>query len=599
MKFFNKNTRASLLSFIKTPFFLLFFIGFATYFSSFWNDFVWDDRFFFVRNILTQDLNHIYQIFTSNTTAGAGSESNYYRPLATLSFALDHVLWGGRVFGYHLTNIFFHCLNACFTFLLLTMLRIKKKPAFLIALLFLIHPMQTEAVTYLSSRGDIFYLFFLLLSLLLFTKTLYSSSTTVKLFQRKVTIPKSSLLFISTLLFPLSVLSKEGALTTIPIYAAVLLVFALQKKIDIKTLHRDYKGHGVVILALTWIALVYFGLRLTILNFSDSLNYGGESSIYTTHILIRILTFLRTVPEYVRLFLVPYPLYLERSVPIITSLWNGYVLGAIVLIFFLIGLGIYELRKLHTGWIFFALILIGSNLFSVSGILIPQTGLLRENWMYMPITGCYIIFYIFYSLWLKPLVHAHQKLAWACVIIYCIVLIVMTIQQNYNWRSNLAYFAHNLQFTSTARLKLNLGSAYIATNKLDLALKTLQEGVKISDSYPQTHLDIALIYISQKKLDLAEKELLWSLKIDPGYYYSYRFLIAIYEQEKRYDKAIPYLKAFNHIYLNDSSLLTMYGYALYKNGQKDEAEQEFQRAIFVSKHNPTLLKEIADIKKEN
>src|SRR5258708_2137096 len=87
---------------------ILFLIGFGTYFSSFTNQFVWDDYHFFNQNILIQDLSHINQIFFSNTTAGAGVSSNYYRPFTSLTYAFDHALFGWNVIEMHIVNTLFH-----------------------------------------------------------------------------------------------------------------------------------------------------------------------------------------------------------------------------------------------------------------------------------------------------------------------------------------------------------------------------------------------------------------------------------------------------------------------------------------------------------
>src|SRR5258708_3916223 len=367
-------------------------VDFLTYLSSFWNQFVWDDDHFFYQNILTQNLSHIKEIFLTNTTAGAGVESNYYRPIATLSFAIDHAIWGWNPFSLHLVTTVFHILNGVLFFLLLLKLRFGKTAAFLIGMIFLIHPIQTEAVTYLSDRGDVLYMFFLLVSLYVFTLTLYETQIVRKFFGKKIVVPKNILLLLAVVLFPISILSKEGALTTSPLYIGILILFAVQQKIDFYTLHRKYRSHFLVILCIILISLIYFGLRLTVLNFGNSLNYSGEQGVYGTHVTVRLLTFLKTIPIYIRLLLIPYPLYLERTTKVVTSLLDPYVLVSIALIVLSIFLGYIELLKQKTVWIFFSLILIFSNLASVSGI-IPMTGLLRENWLYMPMVGFFIIIF--------------------------------------------------------------------------------------------------------------------------------------------------------------------------------------------------------------
>ncbi len=575
---------------------LLFVIGFVTYASSFQNQFVWDDDHFFHQNIFTQNLSHLREIFTSNTTAGAGVSSNYYRPITTVTFAIDHLIWGWNPIGLHFTNTLFHVVNGILLLLLLIRLQFGKLGSFLLTIIFLIHPIQTEAVTYLSSRGDVFYTFFLLLSLHLFTITLYKRSLTILISSKSIHLSQTFLLFLSIILFLLSILSKEGALTTVPIYAGIFWIFALQKKLSLRELHKRYRNHFIALMLLVWITLVYFGMRLTILNFGSSLNYSGDQSAYATHLSLRLFTFLKTLVIYLYLLIIPYPLYLERSTSIVTSVLNPWVLGSIGMIATTISLGIIELKRKHTCWIFFALIIIFSNLLSVSGI-IPMTGLLRENWLYMPMIGFYLIIFVVGKMFFLPYLEKREKLFAIIFLLYCLILISMTIQQNSHWKNKIAYFEHNLRFTNTARLHLNLGNAYIGKGDQDKALAHLRKAAQIEDNYPQTHYNIANIYVQKGKFDLAEKELLISLAIDPDYLYAYPVLLSIYEHQNQPEKSLPYLKRLNAIYPNDLKLTLTFAKNLYSAKQYDEAEKQFKKAIRLSRNDPKLIKAINDTKK--
>jgi len=308
------------------------------------------------------------------------------------------------------------------------------------------------------------------------------------------------------------------------------------------------------------------------------------------------LTFVTTLPQYVRLLLVPYPLYLERSTVVITSFLHPMVMLGL----FLVGLGVFsgivEIHKKRTSWIIFGLILIFANLASVSGI-IPMTGLLRENWLYMPMIGFYMIIFVLAQYFFLPFIKAHTKLLSIGFILYCMILIGMTIQQNYNWRNNIAYYEHNLRFTNTARLRLNIGNAYLKIGDYKRALFHLHEGMRIEDSYPQTHYNIGSIYLGQNKLDQAEREFLNSLAIDPSYLFAYGPLIIIYEKKREFTKALPYLKRMNRIYPSDLKLAIMYAQDLYSSGMRQEADVQFAHAIKLSHNDPKLIQAIAETKK--
>lgn len=557
----------------------LFSVGILTYYSSFKNEFVWDDNHFFYQNIFTQSLSHILEIFSSNTTAGAGATSNYYRPLTTFSFALDHQIWGWNPIGFHLANTIIHIFNAFLIYLLLAKLGLRRKISLVLAIIFLVHPIQTEAVTYLSSRGDILYTFLLLLSLYLFTKALDSKKKTL-------------MLLISLLLFPLSILSKEGAITTVPIYAIILVLFSFSHKITIPKLYRKYKSHFLLVVLIFWITLVYFLLRLTVLNFNNSLDYGGlEYSSYGSHLSVRLLTFIKTIIIYIQLILIPYPLYLERSTTLSTSVFDPYVLSSISVLLLTIIFGIYEIKKRKTVWIFFSLVLIFSNLLSVSG-LIPQTALIRENWLYMPIVGFYLIVITILSFLFSRFIKSHCFLFMSIFIVLSVTYIAITIHQNYNWRNSIVFFEHNLKFTQTARLHLNLGNAYMGKNDYRAAAYHLQSAIQMEDVYPQSHYNLGNLYLKVGKTDEAKNEFLKSIQLDPNYLYSYSPLIRIYEKEGNFSQSVILLKRLNIIYPNDLSLTLLYAQDLYQNGETSEAEIQFQKALQIANNDPKLIQAI-------
>jgi len=94
----------------------------------------------------------------------------YYRPLAILSLLGDFYLFGGKIAGYHLINILLHLCNALLVYQLAMLFLKEEKTApfysFLAALLFALHPINTEAVVWIACRPDLLCCFFSLLCLL-------------------------------------------------------------------------------------------------------------------------------------------------------------------------------------------------------------------------------------------------------------------------------------------------------------------------------------------------------------------------------------------------------------------------------------------------
>ncbi|MFQ5669569.1 MAG: tetratricopeptide repeat protein [Acidobacteriota bacterium] len=81
--------------------------------------------------------------------------AGYYRPLVTLSFALDRWLGGGSPLPFHLTNLLLHLLLALTVWLTSLHLTGHRGVALGTAILFAVHPVHVEAVAWISGRGDL------------------------------------------------------------------------------------------------------------------------------------------------------------------------------------------------------------------------------------------------------------------------------------------------------------------------------------------------------------------------------------------------------------------------------------------------------------
>lgn len=89
-----------------------------------------------------------------------------YRPLTLLSLGLDFRLYGEQPFGYHLSSVLLHLLNALLVHQLALRLLTRRGAALGAALFYAVHPLQTEVVTWISSRGDLLMSSFFLAGLL-------------------------------------------------------------------------------------------------------------------------------------------------------------------------------------------------------------------------------------------------------------------------------------------------------------------------------------------------------------------------------------------------------------------------------------------------
>jgi Tfp pilus assembly protein PilF len=149
----------------------------AVYANTLGHGFVWDDPHLITRNVDTHRLRSIPLHFASEFLEGrrpgeTGPVNAYWRPVVLVTLTLDHALWGLAPAGYHLTNVLLHALNAALVFLLFRTIPRTRAAAFPAAILFACHPLQTNAVAYISGRTDLLAALFVLLGCILLARRL-------------------------------------------------------------------------------------------------------------------------------------------------------------------------------------------------------------------------------------------------------------------------------------------------------------------------------------------------------------------------------------------------------------------------------------------
>jgi Flp pilus assembly protein TadD len=140
------------------------------YLNALHNPYVYDDNRTVLNNVSIEDIRNVQHIVFREST----------RPLVNFSYALDRAIWRSQPLGHHLTSVLLHVLNVFLVFHLAWLATEDRRarshpgasdpppsiPAFVAASLFGLHPMQTEAVGYISGRSEVLYAAFFLLALL-------------------------------------------------------------------------------------------------------------------------------------------------------------------------------------------------------------------------------------------------------------------------------------------------------------------------------------------------------------------------------------------------------------------------------------------------
>jgi tetratricopeptide (TPR) repeat protein len=126
----------------------------------------WDDEEYVINNPLIQELSFSGLIDIFSTLQVAGN----YHPITLISLAIDYAIGGGSPLAFHLSSLLLHLLNVLLLGLFIRKLTGNTLIAFVVMLLFGIHPMHVESVAWVSARKDLLYTAFLLAGLIFYLK---------------------------------------------------------------------------------------------------------------------------------------------------------------------------------------------------------------------------------------------------------------------------------------------------------------------------------------------------------------------------------------------------------------------------------------------
>jgi tetratricopeptide (TPR) repeat protein len=467
----------------------------VSYANALQNEFIWDDEFLVRDNLYIRSFSHVKNIFTSFLASSSGNRSNFYRPIQDLSYMVDYFLWGYNPMGFHLTNIILHAACAALVYLFIFKILSNFKCALLTGALFGIHPINTEAVTYVAGRADSLYLFFFLLSFILFLKV-------IEHLQREKTV-NDTLYILSLASYTLSILSKEIAVI-LPI------MLFLYHKTFVKDSPLERKIHRLYIPYIV-IFGIYVFLRKTTLDFSG---IAPSNILARFDIYQRMLTASKVIVIYLRLLILPIGLHMERTVKIANSLMEPAALGAVLLITVMLFYA-WKAYKRSDGLFFFsAWFFIG--LIPVSNI-VPINSFIAEHWLYLPAIGIFAIagIGIIKLSDIRPIFKAGS-------VLISIVLVAsyayLTMERNRDWKDEIAFFKNTLRHRpNNSRLHLNFGNTYAERGMLNEAIKEYKKAVELRPNFAIAYGNIGSVYLEQGRHDEAKEYIEKALKIKPDF----------------------------------------------------------------------------------
>ncbi|HCN36418.1 MAG TPA: hypothetical protein DIS94_01720 [Bacteroidetes bacterium] len=506
---------------------ILIAVVFAVYFNSLENQFVFDDESVIQTNSSLTTLSSIPKYFTGDDGFHKVI-GKYYRPVVSTSYNIDYAIWGLNPFGFHLTNIIIHLIATLILFRLLQLIFIKQKNVNLIALLgtliFAVHPIHTEAVSWVSGRTDSFFTIFFFASFLYYLKyTGYPD------FENK----NNKYLYISLIYFAFGLLTKE-MIVTLPVIL-IFFDYTFRQK-SFKELLSNYKNY-LYFFILTVVYLIIRYLALKDIPDRNSYMYFIGDNIITV-----FATMIKTIPVYFKLLFYPHPLLYHYNgyLPDSNSLLEFNVIFSII---FVAGLLFFAFRSrkdfpVLSFCIFFFLI----SLLPVMNI-IPTMNLMAERFLYLT---SFIVSLIVCYILIKSNDNGKLNIAVSVILIITLVYAILTFQRNQNWKDNETLYM-TADGLDGSILLVNAGNMFANKKQFDEAEKRYRRAIHLREQSVLAHHNLGLIYLIKENLDSAEIMIKKGMAIDSLAPDGYFQLANIYRMQNKIPEAIAQLEKLQRV----------------------------------------------------
>ncbi|MBI5184621.1 MAG: tetratricopeptide repeat protein [Nitrospinae bacterium] len=455
---------------------------------------------------------------------------NRPRPALMVSLAFSYHFSGTNVFGYHLFNILLHCLSSIIIFCVSRLLlhssgkKGRLHAAFLGAsslgaMFFLVHPMNTEAVTYISARSDLLAAFFLLLSFYFFFKARICPGAALK----------SAYMVAAFLAYCLSMASKEiGVVLPILVLGADYYLFRSPEN----------ENHGrpsgfIEYLKIRGPALLPFFLMVLVL-FVVRYQWEGsflekKSAFLSMHSRAAyVLTQVNVIPwYYINRMFFPENQNVDIYFPIYKTFFNLSTAAGAICLSGMVFLAVR--RRFSSALLSFAVFWFVASLSPTSSF-IPITDVAVERRLYLPgIAMSFMVAHIMSGPGLRksitPLV---------VLLLFC----SLGINRNYVYRDELSLWTDAAsKAKANERARNNLGDVYNGLGLYEEAAAELREAVRIEPRYAEAHYNLGVVYGRMGR----RQEALRELRLSEVHHYSspelYYNLGVLYEETGLLDKA--------------------------------------------------------------
>ena len=538
---------------------LIVITGSIVYFNGLFAVFAWDDYDQLLNNIPVHSITNFFSFFAGGNVYTGTSKlfGIYYKPMMSTVFSLVYSLSGPNPFLFHLVQILIHIINSILVFWLFKKF-FYQTASFIASVIFLVHPINTETVIFISALQDVLYMLFGLLALQLVSA-------------KKITNLR---LTVIAVLLLLSILSKETGI----LFFAILPLY--------KWIY-GRRGLWKIIVVVIMDVSIYVILRFAVAGIG--LTSHGNATIMQTSLSERAFTMVKIFSYYFLTFVFPKDLSIAQLWIVRSPTFYDFYLP-LVLDCVIISLGIasyFWLKKrkadLKAFYFFISWLVIGL-LFHLQ--IFPLDMTVAERWFYFPMIGLLGVFcLVFQNITLRK---EYIRTGMSVLIILIITgLSIRTVFRNYDWGNEMRLYQHDAKISkNNVILEENIGTQYYNQNNLDEAQYHFQKAVEIQPKISVVWYNLGVIAGRKKNFDLAKAD--YQKAIDAGgYSLAYDNLAVISFAYGTPEEAEKTTKKALLNFPNDPKLWLIYALTENKLKKHEEALVAAKNAYILNQNNYT------------
>jgi tetratricopeptide (TPR) repeat protein len=591
---------------------LIIVLSILVYANTFNVPFLFDDNPNIVENPIVMDLKYFTQPSEAEFLSGTFQYNEFMkRFIGYLSFALNYKAHGLDVRGYHVVNLLIHVINGILLYSLVVLsfrtpwlrdssiMNNSRLVALFSALLFVSHPVQTQAVTYIVQRLASLATMFYLMSLVLYvgwrlrTEARSSESGVWK---------KYAFFILSLVSAVLAMKTKEIAFT-LPLVITLYEFLFFTGKVKMRLLRLMPFLLTMLIIPLTFVGL-YSDIDKPVGEMmTDADEFTTIQEISRTDYL---LTEQRVLVTYLRLLVFPVGQSFDYKYPIYHSFLNPPVCLSFLLLLFIFCLGLYfffrsrvtenspefgvwssdmhsslidhrSLRLIAFGILWFFLTA------SVESSIIPLH-VIYEHRVYLPSVGvCIAVSTALYFL----LRRGKGKIALLVMAMVVITFSAATYARNGIWRNEISLWEDVVKkYPLNVRAYSNLSDAYYEKGMLDDAVRNYVKAIELAPDVPQAHNNLALVYLEKGMAEKAIEHYKEALRLDPENPLRHSRIANAYMEMEMADKALEHFEITVRLNPDNATAHNELGSAYKSKGMFDKAIEHYRLATELEPRNP-------------